>query len=118
MIHHLVPADAWHGRAPGTPWAPESLDVEGFVHCSPDMASVLVVADRFYAGASSLVVVDIDDAELGPALIWEPAAHPDGAPTLPDDPEFPHVYGAIPESAIIGERTLVRGPTGWQLDEG
>ncbi|WP_131737272.1 DUF952 domain-containing protein [Actinomadura roseirufa] len=75
-----------------------TLDEEGFIHCSSDMAQVDGVLGRFYTGVdrADLVLLVIDADALGSPVRHEPAG----------DELFPHVYGPIPVSAVIDARPL------------
>ena len=59
------------------------------------------VANKYYRGATDMVLVHIDPVTLASPLKWEPPAHIDGSPSLPDEPLFPHVYGVINLDAVI-----------------
>ena len=59
------------------------------------------VANKYYRGATDMVLVHINPAALTSPLKWEPPAHIDGSPSLPDEPRFPHIYGVINLDAVI-----------------
>lgn len=85
---------------------------DGFVHCSPDDATVLAVANTLYRDTTEpLVALTVDAARLDAEVRWEPPAPrpPDG---VPDGTSFPHVYGPIDRSAVTGVRHLRRDPHG------
>ena len=90
-LYHVLGADV----AVDDPYAPASLAQEGFVHCS--FADDVVTSARLYfpAGAA-LRVLQIDPRRLGCPLAV--VATPRGP--------MPHVHGAIPRAAIVGERAL------------
>lgn len=112
MIHHLLPASEWEA-AGGEVLYPASLASEGFVHCSPDDATVLTVANAFYRDvAGPMVVLDLDDTALGDLVRWEAPAHPDGRPAEPHEPRFPHLYAPVEPSMVISVRQVVRDPEG------
>lgn len=71
----------------------ESLESEGFIHCckQQQLAGVL---ERYYAGVSDLQLLEIDPAKLDAKLVYEN--------TMGGDELFPHVYGEINMSAVIG----------------
>ncbi|MFI0410347.1 DUF952 domain-containing protein [Actinomadura sp. 3N508] len=75
-----------------------TLDEEGFIHCSSDMAQVHGVLDRFYTAVprSDLVLLVINTSELDAPVRYEQV----------DDDLFPHVHGPIPVSAVIDVRSL------------
>jgi uncharacterized protein (DUF952 family) len=86
-----------------------TLGEVGFVHAAQadQLAGVL---ERFYADVDEVVVLSIDDAALTAPVREEPAGDTGGEC-------FPHVYGAIPLSAVVAARPLRRDPvTGWGVD--
>ena len=58
------------------------------------------VANKYYRGATDMVLVHINPAALTSPLKWEPPAHIDGSPSLPNEPLFPHIYGVINLDAV------------------
>jgi len=77
-----------------------SLATEGFIHCSTEY-QMRDVANKYYRGATDMVLVHIDPTVLTSPLKWEPPAHIDGSPSLPNEPLFPHIYGVINLEAVI-----------------
>ena len=105
---HLTTLSAWRGDDPAIVPAPG----DAFVHCSPDDATVLAVANTLYRhSAEPMVALTVDATRLDAEVRWEPPAPrpPDGVPagTL-----FPHVYGPIGRAAVTGIRHLRRDPHG------
>lgn len=102
LIVHITEADAWErARAAGT-YRAESLDTEGFIHCStPEQAAE--TADRYFAGRSGLLLLVVDPAQLQPALVYEPATG--GA-------QYPHVYGPLNLDAVRAVLPFSPGPDG------
>lgn len=111
MILHLAPAADWDGLQPGQGYVAPSLATEGFIHCTGDAETLLLVANSFYRSVpGELVVLDIDERLLAADVVWEePApAPPEGsAVTL-----FPHVYGPIEQDAVVAVRRFRRQPDG------
>jgi uncharacterized protein (DUF952 family) len=100
MILHICGRDEWpptDGR-----YQPESLASEGFVHCS-DFGTVHLPARLFYAGRDDLVLLVVDPDRLEVPVRWEPAA---GADDPSGMPWFPHVYGPIPQAAVVAVHTF------------
>ncbi|MDA0567937.1 cupin domain-containing protein [Streptomonospora sp. S1-112] len=125
-VLHLTGLSHW--RAGTGPLTPDSLEREGFVHASPDEATVLAVADALYADATEPQVVLVVDTERVEAPVrWEPPA-PAPPPGAAADALFPHIYGPIPRAAVAevryarrdhrGSYVAVerRGPTAEHLD--
>ncbi len=59
------------------------------------------VANKYYRGATDMVLVHIDPVTLASPLKWEPPRHIDGSPSLPNETLFPHIYGVINLAAVI-----------------
>ena len=106
---HLVPAADFDAAATA-PYAPASLEEEGFVHCSsPDQ--VAGTARLLFAGTTDLLLLVIDPRRLdGAELRWED--------TYGIGREFPHVYGPVPREAIVEVRAYPPGRGGrWSRPE-
>ncbi|CCB73692.1 MULTISPECIES: DUF952 domain-containing protein [Streptomycetaceae] len=111
MIYHVVPLDDWL-RIPDRPYTPASLAEEGYVHCSPDEATALAVADAFYREAvGPLMVLMIDEEALDAPVHWE-AASPAPPPGSGPEVRFPHVYGRINRGAVAGMLEVERDDEG------
>jgi uncharacterized protein (DUF952 family) len=101
QIFHILPPSAWQGES-RQPYQAQSLETEGFIHCS-NRDQVARVANLFHAGADELVVLSINADLLGNRLR-------DEDPGIGES--FPHVYGPIERSAVLGVTPLRRGPDG------
>jgi uncharacterized protein (DUF952 family) len=83
-----------------------SLEEQGFIHCSlPDQ--LRAVAEHLYADAEDLVVLVIDSGRLPVPVRYE--AQDPGAE------KYPHVYGAVPTSAVTDVVAVDRDPRGRML---
>ncbi len=78
---------------------------DGFLHFST-AAQLRASAAKHRAREADLLLVEADAAALGPALRWEPAAG-GKRPGL-----FPHLYGALPLSAVRSAAPLPLGADG------
>jgi uncharacterized protein (DUF952 family) len=102
-VYKIVPAGLWSeaeaaGRFDGAP-----VDVaDGFIHFSTAV-QVAETAARHFAGQADLLLVSVDAAALGAALVYEPSRG--GA-------LFPHVYAPLPLTAVTAVRPLPLGPDG------
>jgi len=108
VILHITTRDEYDS---GKPYRAPSLETEGFVHCS-DFGSVHLPANRLFAGRTDLVLLEIDPAKLDVPLRWEPGVPPD-----PNGAWFPHVYGPIPQSAVVAVHDFPPGENGFVLPE-
>jgi uncharacterized protein (DUF952 family) len=98
--YHLVPRRVW--QAAGEPYAPASLAQEGFIHCTDGAEEVAATANRYFADEQDdlwAVVIDLDRVQ---------------APVTYEDPRgvYPHVYGPIPDEAIVDVVTMPRDASG------
>lgn len=101
LIYKICSSAEWAKAA--TVYAGSAKDKEdGFIHFS--MAEQLLgTLNKYYAGASDLVLVAVDPAVLGDALRSEPSR--DGA-------LFPHLYGRLPLSAVKWAEPITRNADG------
>ena len=91
-LYHLATEVEWADHETAGTIRPPSLDAEGFVHCSWGR-QVGGTVDRHFAGVTGLLALRLDPGALGAPLVEEDTAGA-GQP-------FPHVYGAIPTSAVV-----------------
>ncbi len=107
-LFHLVQPSEWAAAVPTDSYRPASLDTEGFVHFSY-AGQVAGSANRHYADAPELVVVEVDADRLDAPVRVEDSY---GSGTA-----FPHVYGPIPVAAAVAVHPLRRGADGaWAFD--
>ena len=83
--------------------APPSLAAEGFIHTSEDEAQAVGVANRLYANAGDLAALVIDEGRVRADIKREAASNGE---------RYPHIYGALERSAVVGVRRLRRGVGG------
>jgi uncharacterized protein (DUF952 family) len=107
MILHGCPRDAWTAAQETGSYAGDTLDTEGFVHCS-DPGTVHLPMTALFHGRTDLVLLEIDPWVLDVPVRWEPGDPADPAGTA----WFPHVYGPIPTGAVVAVHDLVPEPDG------
>jgi uncharacterized protein (DUF952 family) len=92
-----VGAAEWErARAAGS-YRGDTLDSEGYIHCSTAEQWPRVLA-ALYSGRRDLVLLEIDQARLECELRWEDLQ---GSGEL-----FPHIYGPLPAAAVISAQIL------------
>ena len=85
-IYKIVPAVLWREAERDGSFRGSAVDLrDGFIHFS-STGQVEETAAKHFAGEDDLLLVAVDSAALGDALIWEPSRG--GA-------LFPHLYGAL-----------------------
>jgi len=95
VLVHICGSDEWRRAQSLGEHRPDSLNANGFVHLSTP-EQVHLPANRLYAGRTDLVLLCIDPARLSSPVRWEP-----GVATDPDAMVLPHLYGALPATAVI-----------------
>lgn len=111
MIYHITSRTAWSEARDRGDYRADSLETEGFIHCSTE-AQVIPVAHQYYSGQSGLLLLVIEPALLEADLRWEPPAEGTPPPGVPDGDLFPHVYGPINLDAVIKVFDLEASPDG------
>ncbi len=97
MILHILRRAEWDDARPRGEYRPPSLDAEGFIHCST-VGQVVATANIFFAGATDLLLLQIDERKLLAELKYEVPATPyDERPRTP----FPHIHGALNLDAVV-----------------
>ncbi|MEW5854446.1 MAG: DUF952 domain-containing protein [Myxococcota bacterium] len=92
LILHITGKDAWEvARALGR-YEGDTLHTEGFIHCSTP-AQVVRVANARFRARKDLVLLAIDERKVPARVVHE---------NLEGGSEpFPHIYGALPTSAVV-----------------
>jgi uncharacterized protein (DUF952 family) len=102
FIFKIVPRAEWENV--GELYDGSAHDqADGFLHFStrPQLAETL---KRYYAGQTGLLLVAVKSDALGAALKWE------HSPSRGED--FPHLYAALPRSAVTWTAPLNRDADG------
>ncbi|MCO6449945.1 MAG: DUF952 domain-containing protein [Caldilineales bacterium] len=99
MIYHITFVEAWQDAEVRGVYLHDSLESEGFIHCSTT-DQLVATANRFFAGADALLVLAIAPANLEAELLYEESE---------PGQWFPHIYGPLNLGAVVGTFT-------WQLD--
>ena len=100
LIYKLHPEADWRIAEATGIFAGASVDItDGFIHFSA-AEQVRETAIRHFSGQTRLVLVAVEAAAMGSALVWE--ASRGGA-------LFPHLYGPLPMSAVRWVQTLAMG---------
>ena len=92
LIYHIVTPEVWENFRDRDFYEAESLQSEGFIHCS--LAGQLeAVLQRYYSEADRVLILEIDTEKLTSKLLEEPSTN---------NEIYPHIYGAINREAIVG----------------
>jgi uncharacterized protein (DUF952 family) len=100
-IYHLVLPAAWE-KDPEADYRTDSLQAEGFIHCSTTQ-QVAGSANRCYSDAPELLVLEMDPQRLSCPLRYEPARSGE---------LFPHIHGPLNRSAVTAVHRMQRDEEG------
>jgi len=90
-IYHITSTAHWDQQGLLAEFSEESLESEGFIHCSRE-EQIAGTLKRFFRNRCDLVILKIDTSLLHVPMIYEAADDGSGF--------FPHVFGAIARRAI------------------
>ena len=111
MIYHITSRAAWNEARQRGDYRADSLETEGFIHCSTE-EQVVPVAEQLFKGHGDLYLLMIDPALLSSDLKWEPPAEGAPPPGVPEGDLFPHIYGPINLDAVVKVFDLQSNPDG------
>ena len=103
-ILHFCSRDEWAAAKAAGEYAADTLATEGFIHCST-VDLVLLPANAIAGGRTDLVLLEIEPDRLAAPPRYEPGEGP-------GSPMFPHIYGPIPEAAVVAVHDFPPGPDG------
>lgn len=90
-IYHIVLPEVWEDFKDKNSYKAESLETEGFIHCS--FAEQLEgVLERYYKGVENVLILEIETDKLTSKLVNEPSTNGE---------IYPHIYGEINKDAIV-----------------
>ena len=96
-IYKICEREAWHVAESEGAFRGSDVDLrDGFIDFST-AGQVVETAAKHFAGQTDLMLVAVDDEALGPILKWE---------TSRGGALFPHLYAALPLSAVRWARAL------------
>lgn len=111
MIYHITSRQAWNQARQRGDYRAESLETEGFIHCSTE-EQVVPVAEHLFKGDRDLCLLMIEPSLLASDLKWEPPADGTPPPGVPEGDLFPHIYGPINLDAVVKVFDLESNPDG------
>jgi uncharacterized protein (DUF952 family) len=103
LVFKIVAAEEWRAAEADGAFTGAAVDrADGYIHFST-AAQAPDTAAKWFADRDDLMLVAVDAAALGADLVWEPSRGGD---------LFPHLYAALPMSAVVSSRPLRLGPDG------
>lgn len=102
LLLHITMREQWDRARFAGVYRSETLDTDGFIHCST-RDQVLDVANERFSGTEGLVLLCIDSSRVQAPVQFD--AVETGA-------RFPHVYGPLNVDAVIKTVPFSPGPSG------
>jgi uncharacterized protein (DUF952 family) len=103
VVYKIVATEEWAKAQATGVFTGAAIDrADGFIHFSTAEQAPETAA-KWFAGRSDLTLAAVDADTLGDDLRWEPSRG--GA-------LFPHLYAALPMSAVLWSRPLPLGSDG------
>lgn len=102
-IYKIVSTDEWAPARESGRFGGAAIDLaDGYIHFST-ASQVAETLHKHFAGQDNLLLIGIDPAPLGEALVYEPSRGGD---------LFPHLYGELDLEAVLFERAIARDGEG------
>jgi uncharacterized protein (DUF952 family) len=92
MIYHITARADWETALKAGVYRADSLEREGFIHCSA-RHQVLSSAGRYFRGQRGLLLLEIDPHKTSSEIRYE---NLEGAAE-----DFPHIYGPLDLAAVV-----------------
>ena len=91
-IYKICPRSLWKEKKKAGVFVGSAHDrADGFIHFST-AEQVVGTAQKYFLNQSDLVLLEVDEQQLGPALKYEPSRGGE---------LFPHLYASLPLAAVI-----------------
>ncbi len=103
IILHITQKQQWEQAEKIGIYRGDTLDTEGFIHCSTPK-QVIPVANRFFLYQQGLVILFIDSDRVEAEILYEEAEKQE---------KFPHIYGALNTSAVLNVLDFPVGDNGY-----
>jgi len=94
MILHIAIKKDWEMAKENDEYRGDTLDSEGFIHCSTPK-QIDGVAQHLFKGKKDLVLLEIDEKKVRPEIKYEDAGN---------GKLYPHIYGPLNTDAVINVR--------------
>ncbi|NHC37813.1 DUF952 domain-containing protein [Scytonema millei] len=102
LILHITQRSQWEQARRDGIYRGDTLDTEGFIHCST-LAQIVQVANKFFFQHQELIVLCIDPQRVLVEIKYEESE--------PGE-QYPHIYGLLNIDAVIKVIEFARGANG------
>ncbi len=99
MIFHIVDKHIWEKSKAAGEYAGDTLQTEGFIHCST-LEQIYEVACFLFSKKKNLIVLEIDEDKVKPKIKYEDACN---------GKFYPHIYGPLNVDSVKNTRDFYIG---------
>jgi uncharacterized protein (DUF952 family) len=103
MILHIVKQSEWERAVASGLYRADSLETEGFIHCSTPEQVLKPANERFF-GQEGLALLCIDPAKVAAPIVYEDC--------YASGQKFPHIYGTLDVAAVTAVLPFPPGEDG------
>lgn len=89
-IYHITARQDWEKAKTTGIYRADSLETEGFIHCSTS-AQLVKVANNFFQNQTNLLLLFIDSDRVQSEIRYDSVM----------EERFPHIYGALNNDAVF-----------------
>lgn len=89
-IYHITPRQDWEKASSEGSYRADSLETQGFIHCSTS-AQLVKVANNFFKHQTDLLLLFIDSDKVQSQIRYDSVM----------EETFPHIYGALNNDAVF-----------------
>jgi uncharacterized protein (DUF952 family) len=90
-IYHITPRSNWQQAKATGSYRADSLDTEGFIHCSTS-AQVVRTANLWFKNQTDLLLLFIDSDQVESEIRYD---------AVDENEKFPHIYGTLNNNAVF-----------------
>ena len=105
-LFHITSRAEWEDTQHREAYRAETLESEGFIHCST-IHQVLSVADALFRGRQDLVLLLIDSSKVREPIVYEAGASVGGTSVGETSERYPHLYGPLNREAVLSVYDLL-----------
>lgn len=92
LLFHITTEEEWNEHKSNGNYEPESLESEGFIHCSGGH-QINDTANHLFGDHDQILLLIIDVSSLGEEIKYEEAKD--------NSEKYPHIYGPLNTNAVI-----------------
>lgn len=100
LIYHLTTEENWQKYQGAPSYQVDSLQTEGFIHCSY-AGQLDAVIQRYYSNFPAVLILTIDTEKLKAKLVEESSTGGE---------IYPHIYGRLNHNAVVKVEERVINP--------